>query len=69
MGKKRLRKKLVSAGVHGTSKSLRVTSAQRYINKFAAHRAGKDVKVTIANPNKEETNKPFIRVPAKEVWR
>ena len=30
---------------------------------------GKNVVLTIKNPNKNETNKPFIRVPAKEQWR
>ena len=25
--------------------------------------------LTIANPNKNETAKPFIRVPAKQEWR
>ena len=30
---------------------------------------GKNVMLTIANPNKNETNKPFIRVPAHTVWR
>ena len=30
---------------------------------------GKNVMLTIPNPNKNETNKKFIRVPAKEQWR
>ena len=25
--------------------------------------------VTIPNPSKTETNKPFIRVSAKEIWK
>jgi len=37
-------------------------------NKIAAWKAGKAVFLTIPNPNKNETNKRFIRVPAKEVW-
>ena len=36
--------------------------------KIAAWRRGKRVMLTIANPVKSETNKPFIRVEAKEVW-
>ena len=30
---------------------------------------GKNVMVTIPNPNKQETREPFIRINAKEVWR
>ena len=30
---------------------------------------GKKVFVTIPNPNTAETNKPYIRVPAEQVWR
>ena len=37
-------------------------------NKMKAWRAGKNVIVTIPNPNKKETNKKFIKVNAKEVW-
>ena len=29
---------------------------------------GKKVFLTIENPVKSETNKPFIRVPAEHVW-
>ena len=39
-------------------------------NKEEAFQKGKRVMVTIANPIKSETNKPFIRVTAKEAgWR
>lgn len=38
-------------------------------NKFAAWQAGKNVMLTIENPNKNETNKRFIRVNANDVWR
>ena len=37
--------------------------------KMKAFLAGKNVMLTIENPNKNETNKKFIRVNAKEVWR
>lgn len=40
-----------------------IASGERIVNQMKAHRAGKRVMVTIANPNKEETNRPFIRVP------
>ena len=42
---------------------------RRMINQLKAHRKGKRVMVTIANPNPNETNKPFIRVPGSEVWK
>ena len=38
------------------------------LNKQAAFAAGKNVMLTVPNPNTNETNKPFIRVPAKNVW-
>ena len=38
-------------------------------NQWDAFQKGKNVVLTIKNPNKNETNKPFIRVPAKEQWR
>lgn len=67
----------VSAGIHSNvSTSNRKlmkqgyrSSAQRTLNQLAAHIAGKRVMVTIANPNKNETNKPFIRVLSSEVWK
>lgn len=43
--------------------------AARVINQLKAHKAGKNVMVTMENPNKQETNKRFIRVPAVTVWR
>ena len=39
-------------------------------NKWKAYKKGKNVMVTIPNPNaKVEPARPFIRVNAKEVWR
>ena len=35
---------------------------------YDAYCKNKQVRVTIANPNKNETNKPFIRVNARDVW-
>ena len=40
----------------------------RLNNKIAAFKKGKNVVVTIPNPNGNETNKRFIRVKAKDVW-
>ena len=37
-------------------------------NKREAWARGKRVMLTIANPNTNETNKPFIRVPADQEW-
>lgn len=37
------------------------SSGDRILFKMKALAAGKDVYFTIANPNKEQTNKPFIR--------
>ena len=44
-------------------------SSARTDNQLAAFIKGKNVMLTIENPNKNETNKRMIRVPAKEVWR
>ena len=37
-------------------------------NKRAAWARGRRVMLTVPNPNPNETNKPFIRVNASEVW-
>jgi hypothetical protein len=34
-----------------------------------AFKSGKKVVLTIPNPNTNETNKRFIRIDAKDVWR
>lgn len=70
-------KGFISAGIHSNvSRSTRremrseyLSSGERVRNQLKAHKAGKRVMVTIENPNKEETNKPFIRVPSTKVWR
>ena len=64
-----------SSGV--MSQGLRTSSAKtaskdfgdRIANQLKAFREGKKVMVTIENPNKNETNKRFIRVPASQVWK
>lgn len=38
------------------------------IRQREAWQQGKNVVLTIPNPNTSETNKPFIRVKASEVW-
>jgi len=43
--------------------------SDRMNNQIAAFRKGKNVMLTIPNPNTNETNKRFIRVNAKNVWK
>ena len=75
MGKKRLSSGYTSKGEVGNSMKTRLRpgdegyASQRIQNQLNAHLKGKRVVLTIANPNKNETNKPFIKVPANEVWR
>jgi hypothetical protein len=42
--------------------------SERINNQIAAFKRGKNVMVTIPNPNTNETNKQFIRVNAKDIW-
>lgn len=74
MGKKKQRATQVSKGEVGRPQKSRSKldadyPARRLANQLAAHRAGKRVMVTIPNPNTNETNRPFIRVPSTDVWR
>ena len=46
-----------------------IESGQRIVHQAEAFRKGKKVMVTIPNPNKNETKRRFIRVPATEVWK
>lgn len=57
-------KPYTSKGIHTSSiKTASMhTSAQRMLYKQDALAKGRDVYYTIANPNKNETNKPFIRI-------
>ena len=76
MGKKKSRTSETSAGVVGKSyqhpsKALRkeyMQSTQRATNQLAAFYKGRNVVLTIANPNTNETNKRFIKVNARDVW-
>jgi len=72
MGKKRSRATQTSKGERrsvanglGDDRS----ELKKMIDKMDAFRKGKNVMLTIPNPNKNETKKPFIRVNAKEKWR
>lgn len=44
-------------------------SMERIINQAKAHSKGKRTVVTMANPNKNETNKRFIRVDGKDYFK
>ena len=46
-----------------------VGSTAQMIAKVKAWQSGKNVMLTVENPNKNETNKKFIRVNANDVWR
>ena len=75
MGKKKSRTSQTSKGEVGNSMKTRLRhgdegyASQRIQNQLTAFLKGKRVMLTIENPNKNETNKPYIRVPANEVWR
>jgi hypothetical protein len=72
MAKKKSRDKYVSKGVVGTTKSRNKNDPtypmKRLINQHNAWRMGKNVVLTIANPNPNETNKRFIKVNARDHW-
>jgi len=78
MGKKKSRATQTSKGERNNvnkdvSKSLRRDYMQndlaRLNNQIDAFKRGKNVMVTIPNPNTNETNKRFLRVNAKDVWK
>ena len=55
------RKGEVSKGERKSSIGVKDAAYKRMTNKLDALAKGKDVTFTIANPNKGETNKPFIK--------
>ena len=76
MGKKRSRATQTSKSTHCQTRSS-YSKAQRReynqtfaqaINQRVAWAKGRRVMLTVPNPNPNETNKPFIRVNASEVW-
>mgnify|MGYP003645545596 FL=1 len=78
MGKKKSRATQTSKGERNnvcksTTKALRRDYMQndlaRLNNQIDAFKRGKNVMVTIPNPNTNETNKRFLRVNAKDVWK
>jgi RNA:NAD 2'-phosphotransferase (TPT1/KptA family) len=69
-------KGVMSAGIHSNVKSSilnasrreYLASGERHMNQLASWRLGKNVVLTIDNPNKNETGKRFIRVNARDAW-
>ena len=72
-GKRSSGKNYVSKGIVGTTKSRSKQDAdypqRRMINQLRAYHAGKNVVLTIPNPNPNETNKRYIKVNARDVWK
>jgi hypothetical protein len=77
MGKKGGKSKgFISQGIHSNvSSSIRkamrqdyLASGERIVNQRAAWAKGKNVVLTIENPNKNQTNKRYIRVSARDLW-
>ena len=45
------------------------TFSERITAQLEAYEKDKNVVLTVSNPSKNATNKPFIKVPAKDYWR
>lgn len=58
----------VSRRVHNAMRQDYLATGDRVLNQKLAWKKGKNVVLTIENPNKNETNKKFIRVNALDVW-
>jgi hypothetical protein len=63
------KQKYTSKGERKSSiKTAERAAESRLLNQQKAHLLGKRVVVTIENPNKEQTNKRFIRVLSSAIW-
>jgi len=77
MGKRRSKSEnYISKGEHSNVarrwiKTCRMGRAEgeRIDAQWKAFKQGKRVILTVKNPNKNQTNKPFIKVNAKEYWK
>lgn len=66
----------VSQGIHSNvrqsilnvNRQSYMKSGLRLLNQRRAWAKGKNVVLKIENPNKNETDKPFIRVNARDIW-
>lgn len=69
-------KGFISQGIHSnvarrTTNAMRreyMASGERIMNQLMAWKKGKNVVLTIENPNKNETGKRYIKVKATDVW-
>lgn len=75
MGKKKLRKKITSKGIHSSMNAALINAVRadkdphtKLLNKIMAWSKGQNPWITIANPSKEQTNKRYIRVRANEYF-
>jgi hypothetical protein len=58
----------VSARITNQLRSEYLASSDRVMNQLRAWKQNKNVVLTIENPNKNETNKRFIKVKAFDYW-
>jgi hypothetical protein len=71
MGKKKHRKSYISKGQRNNVSRENLSIAREpasILNKIAAWRAGKKGYVTIANPNRQETNRRSIKVTFEQFF-
>lgn len=73
MGKPKSGKTYTSKGIHSnvakkTLNAMRRDNPNKIVNIMAAYWAGKNPWITIENPNKEETNKKFVRVKTNTLY-
>ena len=58
----------VRQGILNVNRQEYMRSGLRLLNQRRAWAKGKNVVLKIENPNKNETDKPFIRINARDVW-
>jgi hypothetical protein len=76
MGKKRSRDSQTSKGervsvnkkLRNTARSEYLASRDRVYNQAIAYKRGKNVVLTVANPDKSNTKERMIRVNARDYW-
>lgn len=75
MAKKSSGKTYVSKGIHSNVKSGTLSAvkserdpSEKIMNAQQAWLKGQNPWVTLDNPNKEQTNKRFIRVRSNDIW-
>ena len=58
----------VRQGILNANRKEYRASGLRLLNQRRAWAKGKNVVLLLENPNKNETDKPFVRVNARDVW-